>query len=101
MDQKNVARIHRWSFYAGSITWKVYDWGWYKVAFIIRWSLYTQQVVFRASWTVLWSLYFKTAHGTLKMGSYTAGGLKIKVQFYTSLNSGTKIGSLIIQVVLK
>ncbi len=25
------------------------------------------------------SLYFKTTHGTKKMGSYIAGGLKIKV----------------------
>ncbi len=26
-----------------------------------------------------WSLYFKTTHGTKKMWSYIAGGLKIKV----------------------
>ena len=26
-DQKNVVLIHRWSFYEGSITWKVYPWG--------------------------------------------------------------------------
>ncbi len=28
---------------------------------------------------VQWSLYFKTTHGTKKMWSYIAGGLKIKV----------------------
>ncbi len=26
-DQDNVVLIHRWSFYAGSITWTVYHWG--------------------------------------------------------------------------
>ena len=47
-DQQNVALIHRWSLYAGSIAWKVYPcWpvqcGLYKqVVFIYRWSL--QQV---------------------------------------------------------
>ncbi len=29
--------------------------------------------------TVQWSLYLKTTHGTKKMWSYIAGGLKIKV----------------------
>ncbi len=29
--------------------------------------------------TEQWSLYFKTTHGTKKMWSYIAGGLKIKV----------------------
>ena len=30
-------------------------------------------------WEVQWSLYFKTTHGTKKIWSYIAGGLKIKV----------------------
>ena len=50
---------------------------------------------------VQWSLYLKTAHRTMKMWSCTAGGVKIKVQLYTNLNFGTKIGDLIIKVVLK
>ncbi len=29
--------------------------------------------------SIQWSLYFKTTHGTKKMWSYIAGGLKIKV----------------------
>ncbi len=29
--------------------------------------------------TLQWSLYFKTTHGTKKMWSYVAGGVKIKV----------------------
>ncbi len=28
---------------------------------------------------IQWSLYFKTTHGTKKMWSYIAGGLKVKV----------------------
>ncbi len=47
------------------------------------------------------SFYFKTTRGTMKMWSYTAGGLKIKVKLYTKLNFRTKIGGLIIKVVLK
>ena len=46
-------------------------------------------------------LYFKTIHGTMKMWSYTAGGLKINVKLYTKLNLRTKIGGLIINVVLR
>ena len=44
-DQQTVVLIHRWSLYAGSITWKVYPWGLVKcslykqVVFIYRWSL--------------------------------------------------------------
>ena len=37
--------IHRWSLYAGSITWKVYLWG------FVKCGLY-KQVVFRAGLTV-------------------------------------------------
>ncbi len=32
---------------------------------------------------VQWSLFFKTTHGTKKMWSYIAGGLKIKVIYLT------------------
>ncbi len=46
-------------------------------------------------------LYFKTTHGTMKMWSYTVGGLKIKVKLYTKLNFKTKIVGLIMKVVLK
>ncbi len=44
-DQQNVVLIHRWSLYAGSITWKGYTWGpvncglYKQVVFIYRWSL--------------------------------------------------------------
>ncbi len=44
-DQLNVVLIHRWSLYAGSMTWEVYPWGPVKcdlhkqVVFIYRWSL--------------------------------------------------------------
>ena len=44
-DQQSVILIHRWSLYAGYITWKVYPWGLVKcglykqVVFIYRWSL--------------------------------------------------------------
>ncbi len=44
-DQQNVVLIHRWSLYAGSITWKEYTWGpvicglYKQVVFIYRWSL--------------------------------------------------------------
>ncbi len=50
---------------------------------------------------IQWSLYFKTTHGTIQMWSYIADGLKIKVQQHTKLHFGTKIGGLIIKVVLK
>ncbi len=36
------------------------------------------QVPYR-TYTIQWSLCFKTTHGTKKMWSYIAGGLKIKV----------------------
>ncbi len=39
-DQQNVVLIHRWSLYAGSITWEVYPWG------PVKCGLY-KQVVFR------------------------------------------------------
>ncbi len=29
---------------------------------------------------IQWSIYFKTTNGTMKLWSYTAGSLKIKVQ---------------------
>ncbi len=39
---------------------------------------------------VQWSLYFKTTHGTKKMWSCIAGGLKIKVISHRKLPSGSK-----------
>ena len=43
-DKQNVVLIHRWSFYAGSVAWKVYIWGtvyclYKQVVFMHRWSL--------------------------------------------------------------
>ncbi len=44
--------IHRWSLYAGSITWKVYPWGpvkcglYKQVVFIYRWSLELEWLYF-------------------------------------------------------
>ncbi len=50
---------------------------------------------------VQWSLYFKTTHGTKKMWSYIAGGLKIKVIWQRILPFGTKSSGLIIKGGLK
>ncbi len=46
-------------------------------------------------------LCFKTTHGTKKMWSYIAGGLKIKVISHRKLPSGTKSSGLIIKGGLK
>ncbi len=51
--------------------------------------------------SIQWSLYFKTTHGTKKMWSYIAGGLKIKVIYHRKLTLGTKSNSLIIKGGLK
>ena len=51
--------------------------------------------------TIQWSLYFKTTHGTMKLWSYIAGGPKIKVQWYTNMHFGIKIGGLINKVILQ
>ncbi len=50
---------------------------------------------------VQWSLYFKTTHGTKKMWSYIASGLKIKVILHRKLPFGTKSSGLIINGGLK
>ncbi len=47
-----------------------------------------------------WSLYFKTTHGTKKMWSYIAGGLKIR-SFNTKLPFGIKSSGFIIKGGLK
>ncbi len=49
-DRKYVALICRWSFYTGSITWRVCPWGPVNVVIISSWSLYTG--VFRTDLTV-------------------------------------------------
>ncbi len=41
--------------------------------------------------------HFKTTHGTKKMWSYIAGGLKIKVIWHRKLPFGTKSSDLIIK----
>ncbi len=46
-------------------------------------------------------MYFKTTHGTKKMWSYIAGGLKIKVIQHRKLTFGTKLSSLIMKGGLK
>ncbi len=44
-DQQNMVRIHRWSLYASSITWKIYSWRPVecgldrRMVFIYKWSL--------------------------------------------------------------
>ncbi len=48
-------------------------------------------------YSVQWSLFFKTTHGTKKMWSYIAGGLKIKVMEHIILPFGTKSSGLIIK----
>ena len=53
--------IHRWSLYAGLITWKIYPWG------PAKWSLYAGgvyiQVVLRAGLTVMYKvLYYWSNH---------------------------------------
>ncbi len=41
--------------------------------------------------TLLQSFYFKTTHGSMKMLSYTAGGLKIKLNSTQNHTFGTKL----------
>ncbi len=46
-------------------------------------DLYTVTVwANQGSYVIQGSLYFKTTHGTKKMWSYIAGGLKIKVIYH-------------------
>ncbi len=49
---------------------------------------------------IQWFIYFKTTHGTKKMWSYIAGGLKIKV-IHRKLPFGTKSSGVIIKGALK
>ncbi len=51
--------------------------------------------------TIQKSLYFKANHGTKKMWSYIAGGLKIKTIQHRKLPFGTKSSRLIIKDGLK
>ncbi len=44
-DQQSMVLIHRWSLYAGLITWKVYLWG------LVKCGLY-KQVVFIYTWSL-------------------------------------------------